>query len=172
MFIFPISSAQFSREVWLYLGGDHTLFDGKFRAGALDARCGRFSVVTSTEVSRSVGEAVSRDIFLVGLAYDAERSSVCVWDVCHRVPIQCGLMGNRTHLLNGMGRGDASWRGEGGVKGIVIAESDVRAGAQRSRPLSRGGRGRRGLGCVLIQSIKLNRKSLNVWYLRWQTYHR
>lgn len=91
------------------LGGDHTLFDGEFGSGALGgARCRRISVAVPTEASRSVGEAVSRDVFLVSLSYDAERSSVCVRDVCHRVPIQRRLMGNRTYLVNRMGRGDTS----------------------------------------------------------------
>lgn len=68
-----------------------------------------------------------RDVLLVRLADDAEGSGVGVRDVGHGVAIQRGIMGNGTHLLDGLRRDGASRLREGGAKRIIVAEGDVSA---------------------------------------------
>ena len=96
---------------------------------------------------------MSRHVFTVRFPDDAEGSRVRVRYVSDRVSVQCGLVGDRTNLLDGQLRTRLVAVRKGRFESFVLAEGYVRTGAQASGRLlgRRGGVLRCGLRDVLIQ---------------------
>lgn len=99
---------------------------------------------------------MSGHVLAVCLPDDAEGARVGVRYVCDGVSVQRRLVGDGTHFLDGqLGAGLGRLR-KGRLKGFVVAECDVRAGAEASSGLlgRRGGILRRRLRNVLIQPLE------------------
>lgn len=99
---------------------------------------------------------MSGHVFTVRFPDDAEGSRVSVRYVSDWVSVQCGLVGDRTNLLDGQLRTRlaAVWKGR--LESFVLAEGYVSTGAQASgRLLGRCGRVLWcGLRDVLIQPLE------------------
>lgn len=112
--------------------GRHALLDDDLLPGGPEAGLGHGGAGRQGSGGARTGQPMGGDVLLVSLADDLEGPDVAVGDVGDGVPIDGGLVGDGTDLLDGRPGGRGS--GEDALKGVVIAEGDEGAGA------SRGGR--------------------------------